>query len=102
MAGAPREIEGLSCEEVIVVENLEVRVQMHASRTSAAARFVDGAARERRVSLIARPGGGALTTSVPERYEQAMHTLGYRLWPRVESDPPQSGVRISAMAPHPR
>jgi hypothetical protein len=66
---------------VLLVDRLEVRVGMHESGTSAVGVFVDDRGREQRVSLVARQGGGALTTCVPKRYEEAMRALGQMLWP---------------------
>jgi hypothetical protein len=86
---------GMWCGEAIVVDDVEVRVWMHESGTSAVAWFVDERACERRVAMIARPGGGALTTIVPKPYEPAMQALGYRLWPSAESGP-RSGVHVIA------
>jgi hypothetical protein len=77
---------------VFVVDNVAFRVWMHESGTSAVARYVDDHARERRVSLIARAGGGALTTVVPKQYEPVMQALGYRLWPKADTGSPPSGV----------
>jgi hypothetical protein len=68
---------------------------MHESGTSAVAWYVDEHARQRRVSLIARAGGGALTTVVPKQYEPVMQALGYRLWPRADRSPPSGVHRIS-------
>ena len=66
---------------LMLVDDLEMRVGMHESGTSAVANFVDDRGREQRVALVARQGGGALTTCVPKRYEEAMKTLGQMLWP---------------------
>jgi hypothetical protein len=67
--------------QLLLVDDLEMRVGVHESGTSAVANFVDDRGREQRVSLVARQGGGALTTCVPKRYEEAMKTLGQMLWP---------------------
>jgi hypothetical protein len=64
-----------------VVDNLEVRVAMHESGTSAVANFIDDRGCEQRVSLVARQGGGALTTSVLKRYEEPLKRLGQMIWP---------------------
>lgn len=77
---------------LLVVANFQVRVRMHESGTSAAAMFVDEQGRTQRVSLIARRGGGALTTSVAKRYEPAVQELGLVLWPLSEWRPRPSGI----------
>jgi hypothetical protein len=66
---------------LVVVDGLEVRVRMHASRTSAVASFVDDQGCEQHLSLVACLAGGAISTSVPRGYETQMRTLGRRLWP---------------------
>jgi hypothetical protein len=92
VAGRPGERDVVPGGEAFVVDNVSFRVWMHESGTSAVAWFVDEHARQRRVALIARAGGGALTTIVPKQYEPTMQALGYRLWPRTESTSPPSGV----------
>jgi hypothetical protein len=77
---------------VLLVDRLEVKVGMHESGTSAVGVYVDDRGREQRVSLVARQGGGALTTCVPKRYEEAMKTLGQMLWPDSEWARRRSGV----------
>jgi hypothetical protein len=90
--GSPGRSNAPFCGEAIVVEGLEVRVWMHESATSAVARFVDDRRCNQRVAMIARAGGGALTTMVPKQYAAAMQALGYRLWPSAESVPSPSGL----------
>jgi hypothetical protein len=67
--------------QAFLVDDLDVHVRMHESRTSAMATFVDDRGREQRVSLVAQRGGGAIMTQVPKRYEKTMRVLGMRLWP---------------------
>jgi pimeloyl-ACP methyl ester carboxylesterase len=59
-------------------------VQMHDSGTSAVATFLDERVREQRVALVAHRGGGARTTTVASRYEDAVRRLGFLLWPASE------------------
>jgi hypothetical protein len=71
---------------------IELRVRMHESGTSAVVSFQDEAGRPHRVSLVARAGGGALTSGVPKRYEAALQALGLELWPRGAAAQRPSGV----------
>jgi hypothetical protein len=67
----------------LLAGNIDAEVIMHPSQTSAVVTFVDDKGHLHRVSLAARRGGGAMATWVPKRYEDAVHELGDRLWPRV-------------------
>jgi hypothetical protein len=91
-AGSPDPRSAVECGEAIAVEGVEFRVWMHESGTSAVAWFVDARKGERRVSMIARAGGGALTTTVPKEYEAAIQALGCQLWPSAQSRPSPSGL----------